>query len=92
MNKNLKKNKHNSFLGDFDRAIQKSDCYHREGRDAPCSYGVNLFMLVFGAVQIVLSQIPDFHNMEWLSVLAAVMSVCYSLIGFALGLAKVIGK
>lgn len=73
-------------------AIQKSDCYHREGHASHCSYGVTLFMLLFGAVQIVLSQIPDFHNMELLSVLAATMSFCYSIIGFGLGLAKVIAN
>lgn len=48
-------------------------------------------MLVFGAVQIVMSQIPDFHNMEWLSIVAAIMSFTYSFIGLGLGSAKVIG-
>jgi hypothetical protein len=48
-------------------------------------------MLAFGAVQIVLSQIPNFHNLQWLSILAAFMSFTYSSIGFALGLAKVVG-
>jgi len=48
-------------------------------------------MLLFGAVQIVMSQIPDFHNMGWLSVIAAIMSFTYSFIGFGLGVAKVIG-
>lgn len=47
-------------------------------------------MLLFGLVQIVMSQIPDFHNMAWLSVVAAVMSFSYSSIGLGLGLAKVI--
>ena len=73
------------------RAINKSNCYHREGHDAACAYGDNSFMLVFGAIQIVTSQIPDFHNIEWLSVVAAVMSFCYSFIGLGLGLAKTIG-
>lgn len=76
----------------FRSAILKSDCYHREGHASPCSYGPTLFMLLFGAVQILCSQIPDFHNMELLSVLAAIMSFCYSFIGFSLGLAKVIGE
>ena len=49
-------------------------------------------MLLFGCVQIVMSQIPDFHDMEWLSVLAAIMSFAYSSIGLALGFAKVIGN
>ncbi|URD92536.1 Transmembrane amino acid transporter protein [Musa troglodytarum] len=73
------------------RAIQKSDCYHREGKNAACSYGDSFYVLLFGVVQIVFSQIPDFHEMAWLSVFAAIMSFSYSFIGFALGLAKVIG-
>ncbi|XP_004294890.1 PREDICTED: probable amino acid permease 7 isoform X2 [Fragaria vesca subsp. vesca] len=72
------------------RAIQKSNCYHTEGHQASCTYGDTLYMLIFGAVQIVVSQIPDFHNMQWLSVIAAIMSFAYSFIGLGLGLAKVI--
>ncbi|KAJ0965253.1 hypothetical protein J5N97_026391 [Dioscorea zingiberensis] len=72
------------------RAIQKSNCYHKEGHAAACDYKTYHYMLAFGAVQIVFSQIPDFHNMEWLSIVAAAMSFCYSSIGFGLGLAKVI--
>ncbi|KAL5735574.1 hypothetical protein ACOSQ2_030362 [Xanthoceras sorbifolium] len=72
------------------RAIQRSNCYHREGHEAPCAYGDTVYMLFFGAVQIVMSQIPDFHNMVWLSVIAAIMSFTYSFIGFGLGIAKVI--
>ncbi|KAJ7960998.1 Amino acid permease [Quillaja saponaria] len=72
------------------RAIQKSNCYHREGHKAPCSYEDTLYMLVFGIVQIVVSQIPNIHNMEWLSVIAAIMSFTYSFIGLGLGFAKVI--
>ncbi|XVF70969.1 hypothetical protein PTKIN_Ptkin11bG0204800 [Pterospermum kingtungense] len=72
------------------QAIQKSNCYHREGHNAPCSYGDTSYMLLFGAVQVVMSQIPDFHNMWWLSVVAAVMSFTYSFIGFGLGFGKVV--
>ncbi|XP_057508100.1 probable amino acid permease 7 [Actinidia eriantha] len=72
------------------RAIQKSNCYHKEGREAPCQYGDSIYMLLFGGVQILVSQIPDFHNMAWLSIVAAIMSFCYSTIGLALGLAKVV--
>jgi hypothetical protein len=49
-------------------------------------------MLLFGAAQVVLSFIPNFHNMAWLSVVAAVMSFTYSTIGLGLGLAKTIGN
>ncbi|XP_050369759.1 LOW QUALITY PROTEIN: probable amino acid permease 7 [Argentina anserina] len=72
------------------KAIQKSNCYHTEGHQASCTYGHTLYMLIFGAVQIFVSQIPDFHNMQWLSAIAAIMSFAYSSIGLGLGLAKVI--
>ncbi|GMP66400.1 hypothetical protein CsSME_00026772 [Camellia sinensis var. sinensis] len=74
------------------RAIQKSDCYHKEGHNAPCDYGDSLYMLLFGAVQVFLSQIRDFHNMAWLSIIAAIMSFSYSSIGLGLGLAKTIAR
>ncbi|KDP36331.1 hypothetical protein JCGZ_09546 [Jatropha curcas] len=72
------------------RAIQRSNCYHREGHKAACAYGDNFFMLVVGLVQIIVSQIPDIHSIEWLSVVAAIMSFAYSFIGFGLGFAKVL--
>ncbi|THG18278.1 hypothetical protein TEA_003784 [Camellia sinensis var. sinensis] len=72
------------------RAIQKSNCYHKYGHEANCEYGDTYYMLIFGLAQIVISQISNFHNMEWLSVVAATMSI-YSFIALALGLAKVIG-
>ena len=48
-------------------------------------------MLLFGVVQIVLSQIPEFRNIQWLSILATAMSFTYSSIRLGLGLAKVRG-
>ncbi|KAK1297433.1 putative amino acid permease 7 [Acorus calamus] len=74
------------------RAILRSNCFHREGHKALCAYGDSFYMLLFGAVQLFVSQIPDFHNMGWLSILASIMSFSYSSIGFGLGLAKVIGN
>ncbi|XP_038685326.1 probable amino acid permease 7 [Tripterygium wilfordii] len=71
------------------RAIKKSNCYHKEGHGAACDYGDTLYMILFGVFQILLSQIPDFHNIQWLSIVAAIMSFAYSLIGFALGFAAV---
>ncbi|KAL0320922.1 UNVERIFIED_CONTAM: putative amino acid permease 7 [Sesamum radiatum] len=72
------------------RAIQRSNCFHREGHKAACKYGNTYYMLIFGGIQVIVSQIPDFRNTEWLSVIAAIMSFTYSSIGAALGLAKVI--
>lgn len=48
-------------------------------------------MVMFGAVEILLSQIPDFHEISWLSMVAAVMSFTYSAIGLGLGIAKFAG-
>ncbi|KAL1206114.1 putative amino acid permease 7 [Cardamine amara subsp. amara] len=76
------------------RAIMKSNCYHRGGHKAKCSFGDNnnYFMLLFGLVQIFMSQIPNFHNMIWLSLVAAIMSFTYSFIGIGLSLAQIIEK
>jgi hypothetical protein len=74
------------------RAIRKANCYHREGHDAPCSVGGDgYYMLLFGLAQVLLSQIPNFHEMAGLSIFAAVMSCFYAFVGVGLGVAKVIG-
>ncbi|KAL1347526.1 hypothetical protein HN51_023594 [Arachis hypogaea] len=72
------------------RAILKSNCYHKEGHKAPCKYGDTLYMMLFGVVQIVMSFIPDLHNMAWVSVVAALMSFTYATIGLGLGITTVI--
>ncbi|CAN7024333.1 unnamed protein product [Brassica oleracea var. botrytis] len=76
------------------RAIFRSNCYHRKGHNATCSYGDknNYFMLLFGVLQIFMSQIPNFHDMLWLSVVAAVMSFAYSSIGLGLAFGQIIEK
>jgi len=51
----------------------------------------NVYMISFAIAEIVLSQIPDFNDLWWLSILAAVMSFTYSIIGLGLGIAKTIG-
>jgi Transmembrane amino acid transporter protein len=48
-------------------------------------------MIIFAAIQIVLSQLPNFHELSWLSLVAAVMSITYSTIGLALSIAKIAG-
>ena len=60
---------------------------------AACTVQVsnNPFMLIFGAFQILLSQIPDFDRLWFLSILAAVMSFSYSSIGLGLAIGKTTG-
>ncbi|CAN6459406.1 unnamed protein product [Victoria cruziana] len=70
-------------------AVQRSNCYHREGHDTPCHFYNNPYMLIFGGVQVILSQIPNFHKLWWLSYVASIMSFSYSGIGLVLAIAKV---
>lgn len=70
------------------RAIQDSICFHNKGSET-CGFDDTYNMLVFGAIQVVLSQIPNFHNIEWLSIVAAIMSFAYAFIGMGLAIVKV---
>ncbi|KAA8538241.1 hypothetical protein F0562_027936 [Nyssa sinensis] len=72
-------------------AVKRSNCFHKEGHDVKCSISNYPFMIIFATIQIILSQIPNFHNLSWLSILAAVMSFTYSSIGLGLSIAKVAG-
>lgn len=49
-------------------------------------------MIAFGVVEILLSQIPNFDQLWWLSYVAAVMSFTYSGIGLGLGIGKTAGS
>lgn len=73
-------------------AVKRSNCFHRHGHDhVRCSISNYPFMIIFAAIQVVLSQIPNFHKLWWLSIVAAVMSFAYSTIGVGLSVAKVAG-
>ncbi|KAM0000816.1 hypothetical protein Hdeb2414_s0406g00887171 [Helianthus debilis subsp. tardiflorus] len=80
------------ILGEKTRgyAVCFTNCY-RKGHDGDCEYGGNFHMLVFGVVQIFMSQIPDLHSMVLVSIVSATMSFSYSSIGLGLGFAQVIG-
>ncbi|QCD99888.1 solute carrier family 38 [Vigna unguiculata] len=73
-------------------AVKRSNCYHNSGGKDPCKMNSNVYMISFGIVQIVLSQIPDFKELWWLSIVAAVMSFTYSITGLGLGIAKQMGR
>ncbi|XP_010270272.1 PREDICTED: amino acid permease 3 [Nelumbo nucifera] len=70
-------------------AIKRSNCFHESGGDNPCHISSNPYMIIFGVTEILFSQIPDFDQIWWLSIVAAVMSFTYSSIGLGLGIAKV---
>lgn len=73
------------------RAIKKSDCIHKTGDKELCHTNGTIYVVIFGIAEIVFSQIPDFDQLWWLSILAAVMSFTYSTIGLGLGIGQVIG-
>ncbi|XWS54651.1 hypothetical protein CRYUN_Cryun10bG0106800 [Craigia yunnanensis] len=70
-------------------AIKRSGCFHKHGHDAGCHVKNNMFMIIFGIIEIILSQIPNFNKLSGLSVVAAVMSFTYATIGLCLSIAKV---
>ena len=76
---------------DTGRAIQEANCYHEKGHDAACNFAYTHYMLIFGIIQIFMSQIPNMHETKWVSAVAAVMSVTYSFITLGLGVAHVVG-
>ncbi|KAI3770039.1 hypothetical protein L6452_01159 [Arctium lappa] len=70
-------------------AIQKSNCYHKHGHNADCRVRNNPFMVIFAVIQIILSQVPNFHKLSPISIVAAIMSFMYSTIGIGLSLGKI---
>ncbi|XP_021647339.2 amino acid permease 6 isoform X2 [Hevea brasiliensis] len=72
-------------------AVKRSNCFHKHGHHEKCNISNYPYMIIFACIQIILSQIPNFHKLSWLSILAALMSFSYSSIGLGLSLAKVAG-
>ncbi|XP_027356427.1 amino acid permease 8-like [Abrus precatorius] len=71
--------------------ILKNYCVRKSGIEAsPCHFSNNPYMITFGIIEIVLSQIPNFHKLSLLSTLAAIVSFGYAFIGIGLSLATVI--
>ncbi|KAJ9549183.1 hypothetical protein OSB04_021726 [Centaurea solstitialis] len=69
-------------------AIKISNCFHKSHGNDPCHMSSNGYMITFGIIEIFFSQIPDFDQVWWLSIVAAIMSFTYSFIGLALGIAE----
>ncbi|KAH0662289.1 hypothetical protein KY284_027220 [Solanum tuberosum] len=70
-------------------AVNRSNCFHKQGHRAACNVSSTPYMIIFGVMEIIFSQIPDFDQISWLSIVAAVMSFTYSTIGLGLGVAQV---
>ncbi|XP_073026918.1 amino acid permease 6-like [Primulina eburnea] len=70
-------------------AVKRSNCFHKEGHKSGCHVANNVYIMTNGLIQIFLSQIPNFHKLSLLSIVAAVMSFAYSSIGLSLSMAKI---
>ena len=85
------------YLASPCRAVVRSNCFHfnnPRGLDknlTHCTTSNNPMMILFGVFQIVGSQIPDLDRVWWMSIVAAIMSFGYSLIGLGLSIAATAG-
>ncbi|KAE9599469.1 hypothetical protein Lal_00039515 [Lupinus albus] len=72
-------------------AIEKAICFHKRGHEkAYCEFSYNPFMIGFGILQVFLSQIPNFHELTWLSTIAAITSFGYAFIASGLSLSVIV--
>lgn len=89
------------------RTIEKSFCIHSKGLSgeelekatslesggvAGCNTGINKYVMVFGIIEVLLSQLPNFHKLAFISVIAALMSFAYATIGLSLCIALIAEK
>ncbi|KAK6945950.1 Amino acid transporter, transmembrane domain, partial [Dillenia turbinata] len=70
-------------------AVIRTNCFRKYGPNADCQRSGSLPLIIFGCIQLILSQTPNFHNLSFLSVIAAIMSFSYAFIGVALSIAKI---
>nr|CAD1818166.1 unnamed protein product [Ananas comosus var. bracteatus] len=49
-------------------AVVRTNCFHYNGRDASCGASGTLYMVLFGLVEIVLSQFPNLEKITLLSI------------------------
>ncbi|KAH7568260.1 hypothetical protein JRO89_XS07G0267500 [Xanthoceras sorbifolium] len=66
--------------------------FHGKGQSARCEVPGNLYMLMFGAFEVILSQCPNLEKAAFLSVVAAVTSLVYSVIVIGLSTEKLISS
>ncbi|KAJ4789040.1 Amino acid permease 1 [Rhynchospora pubera] len=70
--------------------MHKSLCLHKRTHAADCKISDSRYMIAFGILQIFMSQLPNFHDLWIVSILAAIMSFLYSSIVVGLSIARVV--
>ncbi|KAL3729083.1 hypothetical protein ACJRO7_033652 [Eucalyptus globulus] len=69
-------------------AIKYMNCFH-ESWEKECHISSNPYAIIFGITEILLSQIPDFNGIWWVSMVSVVMFFTYSFIGLGQAIAQV---
>ena len=72
----------------FGRAIKRSNCFHAKGRNAPCEASGISYTIMFGMMEVILSQFPNLEKVSFLSYTAATMSFFYSFIALYLSVVE----
>ncbi|KAL8234659.1 hypothetical protein R6Q59_020759 [Mikania micrantha] len=72
-------------------AIRRSNCFHEHGHEKGCHVLNSYHLYIFACIELVLSQLPNFHKLSFLSIIATIMSFAYSIIGMGLSIAKIAG-
>ena len=73
------------------QGIKKMGCFHDRGHNALCHISRNLYLIIFGVMELILFQLPSLEEISWLSVVATIMSFAYSSIGLGLSIEKTVG-
>jgi hypothetical protein len=68
--------------------VVRSNCRHYKGHGANCSQEGTMYLVLFGLVEVVLSQFPSLEKVTFISIIAAVMSFTYSFVALFLSAAK----
>ncbi|PIA33642.1 hypothetical protein AQUCO_04000004v1 [Aquilegia coerulea] len=70
-------------------AIKRFNRFRKNGHEVECDEASYPYIIIFAIVEIILSQILNFHKLSWLSIVAAIMSLAYALIGLGLSIGKI---
>ncbi|PIA42055.1 hypothetical protein AQUCO_02100121v1 [Aquilegia coerulea] len=69
--------------------VKRAHCFHSKGNGARCNVSGTLLMILFGTIEIILSQFPNLEKVTLLSYIAALTSFSYSFISSYLCIEKV---
>jgi len=67
------------------KGVASADC-----SGADCQDGIAPWIILFGILQLFLSQVPDFHSLWWVSLLGGVMSIGYCAIAAGASIAAAV--